>query len=595
MIHSLARSGANCTGGRFAPGPRVYRRKLLAGQNRDREGAEKSRCHMTAATRTSARPIRALAAWLLLAVPSIAQPPSTQPIQTVQQAAEIARQWVAQPARAERINAFSPAADIRYRVYDHPRPLRVWIARIDLTTPGLRFALTEPAEFAGDDARFETRCANTLEFAMQRGVQLAVNTSAFDPFRQQAGMPMDVIGLAAVRGGLYSAADERFGALYISRQGRIALKGPPLPADDVWHVIPGFRMLVDDGRIVVSEQAHNTKFGGLNPRTAAGTDKEGRTLWLVVVDGRQKGVSEGITLVELACLFQSLGVWDALNLDGGGSSTFVLENADGTYRVLNTPVGRGEPNTLREVANNLGLYLPGEGLAQQNRDRKGAAATLRDTVIRLASSRRGGGYALKAGGVSKDITYAGEVILRTSGEGTYCCGATLEAFLDAYCQLHHGCDASEATGNWFQEWPKDKFVALYKGWYGTEDAPTDPLLPEEVRPTIREKQVCLVLPWTGLAESVGDYRLLRRGDFVEFWRKNGTGHSVVFWARDRDDDGRERMWYWSSQKKPRYAYPPEPGAEPVALPGYGINWEYIGDEIDPARICGVSLIDNAPQ
>ncbi len=525
-------------------------------------------------------------------MPTVAQPPSTQPTQTVRQAAEIARRWVAQPTREERINAFSPAADIRYRVYTDPKPLRVWIARIDLTTPGLRFALTEPAEFTDQDGRFETRCADTLEFAMQRGIQLAVNTSAFDPFRQRAGMPMNVVGLAATRGQLYSEADERFGALYISRDGRIALKAPPLPADNLWHVVPGFRMLVDDGRIAVSQKAHNTKFGGVNPRTAAGVDQKGRMLWLIVVDGRQPGVSAGITLVELACLFQSLGVWDALNLDGGGSTTLVLENADHTYSVVNTPVGRGKPNTLRQVANNLGLYLPGKGLAQQNRDREGAPTTLRDTVIRLASSRRGGGYTLTAGGVSKDITYAGDVILHASGEGTYCCGATLEAFLDAYCGLNHGCDASEASGNWFQQWPRDQFIALYKGWYGTEDSPTNPLLPEEIRPTIREKQVYHVLSWTSLASPVENHRLLQRGDFVEFWRKSGTGHSVIFWGRDRDDDGRERLWYWSSQNKPRYAYPLEPGGEPVALPGYGINWEYIGDEIDPARIYGVSPIDS---
>lgn len=545
---------------------------------------------------TTPKATLALLAWLSLAAAALAQsPPTASKPETVAAAAERAHQWVAQPAREQRIEAFAPAADIRYRVYEHPKPLRMWIARIDLTTPGLRFAVTEPAEFSEENARFETRCANTLEFAMQRGVQLAINTSAFDPFRQQAGMPMDVVGLAAVRGGLYSEADERFGALYISRDGRITLKGPPLAADNLWHVVPGFRMLIDDGQIVVSEHTHNTKFGRVNPRTAAATDQQGRTLWLVVVDGRQKDVSEGITLVELACLFQSLGVWDALNLDGGGSSTFVLENADNTYSVLNTPVGRGKPNTLRQVANNLGLYLPGKEATRQNRDREGAPATLRDTVIRLASSRRGGGYALEAGGVSKDITYDGDVILRASGEGTYCCGATLEAFLDAYCQLHHGCDASEATGNWFQNWPKDKFIALYKGWYGTEDAPTNPLLPEQVRPTAREKQVYHVLPWTSLAEPVENYRLLRRGDFVEFWRKSGTGHSVIFWARDRDDDGRERLWFWSSQKKPRYAYPTEPGGKPVTLPGYGLNWEYIGDEIDPARIYGVSLVDSIKQ
>lgn len=523
--------------------------------------------------------------------PAPAEPPATQSVRTVVAAAAEARQWITRPAREEAIPAFARAADLRYRVYDRPRPLRLWIARIDLTVPGVRPALTDPAEFQGPDAKFETRCADTLQFAMQRGVQLAINTSVFGPFRPYAGLPMDVVGLAATYGRRYSEPDERFGAMYVSRRGRITLKGPPLPTDDIWHVIPGFRILVDDGRIAVLPKVARSKFGGLNPRTAVGVDKGGRTLWIVVADGRQKGVSMGVTLVELACLFQSLGAWDALNLDGGGSSTLVVENADHTYRVVNTPVGLGRPGTLRQVANHLGLYLPGVGPPPTD-DR---APTLRDVVIQLAGSRRGGGYKWAGDGVTRDIRYDGEVVLRANPEGTYCCGATLEAFLDAYCLRKHGCLASAATGRWFENWPREKFIALQHGWYGTEDAPTNPLIPDDLRPTIREKQVYYMLPWTGMARPVEHHRQLRRGDFLEFWRASGSGHSVIFWGRDRDDEGRERLWYWSSQPRPRHAYPTEPGGPAVKTPGYGLNWEYVGDEIDPARIYGVTLIDNVPQ
>lgn len=51
------------------------------------------------------------------------------------------------------------------------------------------------------------------------------------------------------------------------------------------------------------------------------------------------------------------------------------------------------------------------------------------------------------------------------------------------------------------------------------------------------------------------------------------------------------MWYWSSQKRPRYAYPQRTGGKAVKIPGYGINWEYIGEDIDPDRIYGVRLIE----
>jgi hypothetical protein len=524
---------------------------------------------------------RATAALLLLVSASLcgAQAPS----QTAENAAEIARQWVATPAQITPVHSFGRAAKIHHRVYQQPRPLRVWIAEVDLTAPGVRFAVTQPASKQGE---FETRCSNTLEFARQRGVQIAVNASAFRPFRKEAGELMDVVGLAAVRGDLYSEADERFGALFVSRDGRITLKGPPLPTDNVWHVVPGFRMLLDDGQVVVSPEVARSKFGGLNPRTAVGTDPTGRKLWLAVVDGRQPGASEGITLVELATLFECLGAWDALNLDGGGSTTLVLERRDATHTVVNTPVGRGAPGTLRQVANNLGLYLPGTGPSAGE-----PPTTLRDAVIRLAMSRRGGGYKWAGGGVTRDVVYDGKTLLRANPEGTYCCGATLELFLDAYCRVRHAKDRASVSGRWFEDWPQEKFVALQQGWYGTEESAGCALFPEPMRATIRERQVANVLPWAGLAEPVSDYRLLERGDFVEFWRASGGGHSVVFWGRDYDDEGRERLWYWSSQPKPRYAYPRVPGEAPVKTPGHGVNWEHVGEEIDPQRIYGVRLVE----
>lgn len=289
-----------------------------------------------------------------LSASAFAQPAAeTVKLETVKAAADRARQWVAKPAEEKPLDEDFAGLEVRYRVYDHPRPLRMWVARVDLATPGLRFAITAPA----GHPEGETFCENTLEFAEKHGVQIAFNTSAFRPLRETRGEPMDVVGLAAVEGRKYSDPDERFGAVYISRDNRVALKGPPLPQDEIWDVIPGFRMLIDDKEVAVSEQVANSKFGDVNPRTAVGVDREGRTLWIIVVDGRQEGISEGITLVELACIFESLGAWDALNLDGGGSSTLVMQSAEGPRRVINTPVGRGEPNTLRQVANNLGLYL----------------------------------------------------------------------------------------------------------------------------------------------------------------------------------------------------------------------------------------------
>ena len=68
-----------------------------------------------------------------------------------------------------------------------------------------------------------------------------------------------------------------------------------------------------------------------HPRSAIGFSRDSSTLFLLVVDGRtQKSV--GMTLVELATLMRRIGAWQAMNFDGGGSSTMIVQGA-----VVNVP------------------------------------------------------------------------------------------------------------------------------------------------------------------------------------------------------------------------------------------------------------------
>lgn len=84
-----------------------------------------------------------------------------------------------------------------------------------------------------------------------------------------------------------------------------------------------------------------------HPRSAVGLSRDGRTMWLFVVDGRSS-TSVGMTLVELADAMRALGAWDALNFDGGGSTTLVI---DGT--VVNSPT---DANGERAVGNALVVF-----------------------------------------------------------------------------------------------------------------------------------------------------------------------------------------------------------------------------------------------
>ena len=92
----------------------------------------------------------------------------------------------------------------------------------------------------------------------------------------------------------------------------------------------------------------------MHPRTAIGIDHHTGQVLMLVVDGRQS-FSRGYTMVELANLMTTLGAEDALNLDGGGSSTLLAPDPNGVMGVRNSPSDGFE----RHVANGLQVtYAP---------------------------------------------------------------------------------------------------------------------------------------------------------------------------------------------------------------------------------------------
>ncbi|QLE01559.1 phosphodiester glycosidase family protein [Galbibacter sp. BG1] len=88
-------------------------------------------------------------------------------------------------------------------------------------------------------------------------------------------------------------------------------------------------VLVENGKPRVfaeEEHIHTSTFKERAPRTAVGYTLDDKVI-LIVIDGRQKGFSEGVSLPELASIMVDLGCIKALNLDGGGSSAMVVAGA----------------------------------------------------------------------------------------------------------------------------------------------------------------------------------------------------------------------------------------------------------------------------
>lgn len=126
---------------------------------------------------------------------------------------------------------------------------------------------------------------------------------------------------------------------------------PPRTAAHPWRIedaVGAGPVLVAAGTTAVTDDAEvffGTGIPNVHPRTAVGVTEAGGLL-LVVVDGRQS-ISRGVDLNELARLLRDLGAVEAVNLDGGGSSTLVVQG-----HLLNRPTGG---TTQREVVTAVGV------------------------------------------------------------------------------------------------------------------------------------------------------------------------------------------------------------------------------------------------
>jgi hypothetical protein len=193
--------------------------------------------------------------------------------------------------------------DYQFITTAEPRPLRVHTIRIDLTEPTVQFFVT-PSN--GPDS-LDTEGRKVSQFLKETGCQVAINASPFSPVLILRKGNQDVTGLSISEGDIYSQAEHDFGVLLINKENRIQITEPPF------------------------------------------------TLYNVI-DGRQEGYSEGVSTYELAQWMLFIGAYDALNLDGGGSSTLAIEGKNGKPVVLNSPIHLGMPGCERIVANHLGIF-----------------------------------------------------------------------------------------------------------------------------------------------------------------------------------------------------------------------------------------------
>ena len=215
---------------------------------------------------------------------------------------------------------------------------RVHIAKVDLHCPGIQIIGTPVKQSS----------QTTSNFAFPNKTTVAINGAFFDDKNKPQGLNVS-------NGIRWPGSDDTihhsFLACTIENRCFIEAPNRKTAHNPAWHtVISGWQTL-KNGRYICprgSQKICHSNARGQHPRTAVGLSNNNRYLYLVVVEGR-KADFQGYTLNQLARLFKKMNVNDALNLDGGGSSTMIINRT----RVNELP--SRQFFLERNVANHLGI------------------------------------------------------------------------------------------------------------------------------------------------------------------------------------------------------------------------------------------------
>lgn len=226
------------------------------------------------------------------------------------------------------------------------------IIEIDAKKAKGRFAL----------ANDEGKISPTSKFAKDSGAVVAMNGTFYN-MRE----PYNCVCYFKKNGKTAFSNTEKMeqrdnGAVVISAKGRISVVAADAanPGNIMPHnwaanihapsvMCSGPVLMIDEKNARLDECSFNTK---RHPRSAVAT--KGNKVYLVAVDGRSAEKAQGVSLWELTALMRYIGAEDAINLDGGGSTTLYVEGENGSG-IVNHPTDnkKFDREGERHVVNSL--------------------------------------------------------------------------------------------------------------------------------------------------------------------------------------------------------------------------------------------------
>jgi len=227
----------------------------------------------------------------------------------------------------------------------------IHVIEIDLSGAGIGVKLTPPG------GTLETVRQTTLDFLKQEHAQVAINVHFFLPFPSKSPDAM-LVGFAASNGTVYSAfeaaaqsyaimanapainIDPSNHAAIVHNDSRFADGKHLLEKVTVGNALAGSAQVITNGVKTIptyspaglltpggprNYSSTNSWYDAIQARTAIGLSRESKTLFLFTVD--RAGESLGMKVGEVSdLLIRDYGVYNALNLDGGGSTTLAMES-----------------------------------------------------------------------------------------------------------------------------------------------------------------------------------------------------------------------------------------------------------------------------
>lgn len=238
------------------------------------------------------------------------------------------------------------ATELRY-VSNVGNSMKLFVFEVDLTKPNVTLEVSTPYNKPAYDMQQMTTQA-VYEDLDGHKVWGGVNG---DFFNTANGTPRGILykeGLA-IKTGFPDAATTFFGML----KDGTAVIGDEAKYNEVKNnlkeAVGGRVTLMNDGILPLQTDAT------LEPRTCIGVSANGKHVYIMVIDGRNFFYSNGMNYASLQQCMKALGAYDAINIDGGGSSTFFIRNTpgftDGRFELRNWPTDDG--GIERAVANGI--------------------------------------------------------------------------------------------------------------------------------------------------------------------------------------------------------------------------------------------------